>query len=106
MSGWGGDVNYGAARGMGSLAYALTSMFVGARIAKLGTGVLTVAALVILACQAAILLRISLEFVRLRKAFRQIRLGRKDRRQGLWEFMRSVPLLHDAAGCGSAVLHA
>lgn len=41
---------------MGSLAYALTSMFVGARIAKLGTGVLTVAALVILACQAAILL--------------------------------------------------
>ena len=46
MSGWGGDVNYGAARGMGSLAYALTSMFVGARIAKLGTGVLTIAALV------------------------------------------------------------
>ena len=89
MSGWGGDVNYGAARGMGSLAYALTSMFVGARIAKFGTGVLTVAALVILACQAAILLRISLEFVRLGKPSARSGSDEKAGGKGLWEFMRS-----------------
>ena len=89
MGSWGGDVNYGAARGMGSLAYALTSMFVGARIAKLGTGVLTVAALVILACQAAILLRISLEFVRLGKPSVRSGSGEKAGGKGLWEFMRS-----------------
>ena len=89
MGSWGGDVNYGAARGMGSLAYALTSMFVGARIAKLGTGVLTVAALVILACQAAILLRISLEFVRLGKPSARSGSDEKAGGKGLWEFMRS-----------------
>lgn len=61
----------------------------GARIAKLGTGVLTVAALVILACQAAILLRISLEFVRLGKPSARSGSDEKAGGKGLWEFMRS-----------------
>ncbi len=89
MSGWGGDVNYGAARGMGSLAYALTSMFVGARIAALGTGVLTIAGLIILACQAAILLRVSLEFVRLGRPSIRSAAEAKAGGSGLLEFMRS-----------------
>ena len=89
MSGWGGDVNYGAARGMGSLAYALTSMFVGVRIAKNGSAVLTIAALIILACQAAILLRISLEFVRLGKPSLLTGSAEKAGGKSLPEFMKT-----------------
>lgn len=64
MSSWGGKVSYSSARGIGSLAYALSSMFIGSLVAVRSAAVLPSAALVFLTAQTCVLIYIRFQYSR------------------------------------------
>ena len=88
LSSWGLKVNFGIARGVGSLSYALLSLALGAVIEKSGPDVLPLWGIVFTAAMVVMMAVFSRQYAAVPHA---LAAGEKEKSRGLVEFLRSDP---------------
>ena len=83
-----GHINYGVARGVGSLVYSITSVLLGTLTASMGAAVVPVAAFVLVAAQALILLIIHFQYSRTASTLPAAEAAVKTESRSMPEFFR------------------